>query len=644
VLRRPKADLAVLGAYVAISFGYVGWEVLPHPGRYLIGGPTRDPGIFMWSFVWWPHAIASWTNPFVSHALYPPDGINLTWTATSPGLALAFTPLTLLAGSAVAYNVAAVLMPALSAWTAYLLCRHLTSSLWASAVGGYLFGFSSAILVDELWGDIDITGAFLVPLVALVVVRYVEGELDGRGLAWRLGLLLAGQLWISLELGFTITLFLAIGLLLAFALVPGARPRLRASLLPIAAGYALGAVFAAPFALYAIGGLPPGGFGTEPVIGSDLLSFVVPTSDVAIGGTDWAAARFHAGNGAYIGPPALLIVCLFARRARRSHWARFLLAAIGIAAVLTLGSSLQVAGRETIWMPLRLTAHLPAFEDLFPFRLAVYVALASAVIVAVWAATTKGWLAYVLPALAVLALAPAVWHPTFRANVRWKPDRPAFFAESLYKSCIPRGETVAIFPFGYRGDALLWQAEAGFRFSVAGDGLQQVTRGTEPWESFDADWAVSQLNSNELGWPDADSLLAFAALHHVDRFVSVASSGYPSAADMRRFGPVQQIGGVLVAPACGQPSLATRDLTSFVARYRSQQKASRPNVGWCVGTNFVTLPQGLVPVGAFHGGRKAWFVAGQGVTCAAPPDRYKRRGFAPASLGVPDGTYVHYAP
>src|SRR5712692_316367 len=130
LMRRSRLDanLVVLLGYAAISFGYFGWRLLPHPGRLVIGF-AHDPQIFIWSFAWWPHAIATWTNPFVTHALYAPDGINLAWTPSSPGLALAFSPLTVLFGPVVSYNVAALVLPALAAWTAYLLCLELTRSV-----------------------------------------------------------------------------------------------------------------------------------------------------------------------------------------------------------------------------------------------------------------------------------------------------------------------------------------------------------------------------------------------------------------------------------------------------------------------------------------------------------------------------------
>ena len=328
--RRPRTNLLVLLGYAAISFAYFGWRLLPHPGRLLIGS-GHDPLVFIWSFAWWPHAIGSWTNPFVTHALYAPSGINLTWSTTVPVLALAFSPITVLFGPVAAYNVAAVLLPALSAWTAYLLCRHLTRSVWASAVGGYLFGFSNYILAQQLQGHLNLTGVFLLPLIALVLVRYVEGELGAGGLAWRLGVLLALQLGISTEIALTLTVVLAVGLVLGFWLLRDARSRLRSSLVPIAAGYAVGAVLAAPLVVYVLRGFPPGSFANVRGYGTDLLNFVVPTRVIGVGGSSFRSIAMHfpgydVKTSAYVGLPTLFIVAAFALRSRHAAGARFLVA------------------------------------------------------------------------------------------------------------------------------------------------------------------------------------------------------------------------------------------------------------------------------------------------------------------------------
>src|SRR5204863_9021563 len=135
------------------------------------------------------------------------------------GLAIPFAPLTLLVGAVASYNVAALLLPAVGAWTAFLLCRYVTRAFWPALVGGYLFGFSAYVVAQSL-GHPHMTAVFLLPLVALVVVRYVRGELTGRGLACRLALVLDWQLWLSSELSFTLAFALLVTLAAAFAFLP----------------------------------------------------------------------------------------------------------------------------------------------------------------------------------------------------------------------------------------------------------------------------------------------------------------------------------------------------------------------------------------------------------------------------------------
>jgi hypothetical protein len=643
VLRRPKVDLLVLAAFAVVSFAYFGWRLLPHPGRLAVG-QSGDYDIFIWSFGWWPHAIATWTNPFVTHYLYAPSGINLTWTASSPGLALLFSPLTVLFGPTLAYNAAAVLLPALAAWTAYLLCRHLTGSLWASLVGGYLFGFSSPMLGQLLAGHIHVTGVFLVPLVALAVVRFVEGELTPRALTWQLGVLLAAQLWISTEFAFATTLMLALALALALWLLPAQRLRVRAALPPIGAAYLLGGLLALPFLAYALIG-----FHTGRIInleggggGADVVNLVVPTKTTGVGGSSLTSVSSRFGSSTaslYLGLPTLVIAALFAVRARTSRAARYLVALLLASLLIVLGPWLFVAGHKLIPLPWDLARHLPLLHDVVPFHLAAYVTLAAAVIVALWTATTKGLIyprPYLLPALAVAALVPAVWrtsYPTFRPVY---PERVAFFTHDLYKSCIPRGATVAIF-----GNQLLWQSEAGFWYRAADGGLAPVPETGKPLTSFDAELFTREIGSN-YARPTMDRVLGFAAYHRAVRILT--RGDYPSAAQLRTLASVQRIGGMLVAPACNRPPFTARELAAAAARYRQELKTSPPNIGWCTGGAFHPIRVGLYPAGALTGATKAIYVKGQGITCSQPPAGYTHRGFASPDLGVPANTYPYYAP
>ena len=226
------ASLAAAAAYLGLSVLFFAIPVLPHFRRDLIGTGS-DPQLFVWSLGWWPHAVLDGHNPFVAHVLWTPNGSNLAWTTSIPGLALLLAPVTLAVGAVAAYNTAAILLPALAAWTAFRLCRHLTRSFWASVAGGFLFGFSSYLTAQEL-GHLHMTSVFLVPLAALALLRFLEGGLGGWGLVVRLGPLLALQLLFSTEVLFTLSLCLAAGLLLGSVVVPAQRRRIAATLPPLA--------------------------------------------------------------------------------------------------------------------------------------------------------------------------------------------------------------------------------------------------------------------------------------------------------------------------------------------------------------------------------------------------------------------------
>jgi hypothetical protein len=634
---RRAAALALLG-YAALSFAYFGWPLVRHPGRILVGS-TQDPQLYVWAFSWWPHAIASFTNPFVSHALYAPTGVNLTWTVSVPTLALAFSPLTALMGPTISYNVAALLMPALASWTAFLLCRRLTGSFWAAVIGGYLYGFSGSMLREEAWGNLHVTGIFLVPLFALVVVGFVRGELDGRGLAWRLGVLLALQLGISTEYAVTVTLMLAIGLALALLLVPDRRARLLSSLKPIGAGYALGCLLALPFLAYAAVGFVPTSIVPLGGTNTDLLNLLVPTQAIAVGGSTFKhlSSRFPDGGiGIYLGLPTLVIVVVYAARTWASRWTRFLVAALGVSALFALGSALQVDGHRLFALPWAAAERLPGLRNALPFRFGVYASLAAAVVVALWVASTRGRIysrPYVLPLLAVAALVPAAWQARYHEH----PVRVAFFTDGIYKRCLPPGETVTIFPFGGSFYSLLWQAETDFRFRLAEGGLQPVLKEGKALNAFDADPIVRELSYMDAVRPTVATLLAFAAQHHIGRFLVVLTNGYPSLAQLNALGRAQVIGGVRVSPGCGQPPLTTRNLTGYVEAFR---RADGENIGYCIGASFFTLPASLYPATP---AKHALAVEGRGLSCV-PPANYVRRGFATPDMGVPAHTYPLYVP
>jgi hypothetical protein len=463
-----------LAIYVVVSLGFFGAPLLLHGERDYIG-LGYDPQIFIWSLGWWPHAILNGENPFVTHAMWPATGVDLAWVTSVPGLALASAPLTLLAGPVIAFNVVTVLLPALAGWTAFLLCRYLTGSWWASLAGGYLFGFSSYMLGHTL-GHMHLTSVFLVPLVALTTLRYVHGKIARRALALQLGLLLGAQVWLSTEVFATLTVALVTSLVAAFVVVAEARDRLRSAVSPTLGAYAIACVVAAPLLGYALVDFHGGSINDPALFPADLLNFVVPTEATLLNIERGRALaeRFLgnvAENGAYLGLPLLAVVCAFAWQRRRQPGSRLLVVLLVLGIVADLGVALRVAGKDLVPLPWALAAELPGLSHVLPVRFSMYVALAAAVAAALWAASPRPppWARFALTVAAVVALVPAVTRDLWSTT----PTRPSFFANDTYRTCFHRDETVLI-PDAARMDATLWQAESGYRFRLANGSLSPV--------------------------------------------------------------------------------------------------------------------------------------------------------------------------
>lgn len=547
---RRRLDLApflALVIYSLAAFLIFGWRIVLRKHLSYVGTGV-DPQIFIWSFAWWPHAVLHAANPFITHAIWAPDGLNLAWTTSVPGLALLFAPLTLLAGPVTAFNVAAVAMPAAAAWTCFLLCRWLTSSVWASLVGGYLFGFSSYMLGQQE-GHLHLTSVFLIPLIALTALLFLEGTISRRRLALQLGLLLALQLSFSTEVFFTVTLAFATATAIAFATISELRPRLKGLLTAVAGAYLLALAIASPLVYYAISGFDTHSINQPRNFSADLLNLVVPTRLTLVSLREHSIAGHFLGNdserGAYLGLPILVAVGAYARVRRSTAEGRFLLVCGAVGLIAELGASLRVDGQQLTPLPLSLIDHFALFDNVLPVRLSLFVSLATAAMVAIVVATTRSrWTRVVLPIVAVIALLPNV------ASHAWitQPDNPRFITDRIYRVCLHLGENTLVFPGGARGDSMLWQAESGFWFKIAVGYLSPIVptsfRGFRAAHS-----ALAQTTT-------ARDILALARAKHVHAIVIDRRHDQP----WRSLLPGQplQVSGVLLFRVPDQPTPPNR--------------------------------------------------------------------------------------
>jgi hypothetical protein len=135
--RRRTQYLVPLLVYACLSLAMFGPWVLGRMSTWFLSASTQDGSIFVWTFRWWPYAISHHIDPFYTTAAWAHGGINLSWVTSVPAPALAMSPVTAAFGPFFSFNLAELAAPALAAWTAYLLCRHLVGSFLPALAGGF---------------------------------------------------------------------------------------------------------------------------------------------------------------------------------------------------------------------------------------------------------------------------------------------------------------------------------------------------------------------------------------------------------------------------------------------------------------------------------------------------------------------------
>jgi hypothetical protein len=533
--------------YLLVAILTIGRYALRHPSTVCACVGTSDPAAYMWALSWWPHAIMHGVNPFVSHVLWAPTGVNVAQGAMIPTAAIAMTPLTAIAGPVVSYNALSVLGPILAAFTSYLLCRRLTKRELPAVMGGYLFGFSSYEFA-QLTGHLNLTLIFLLPLAVHLTIRRFSQEISRTVYVTMMAFIFILQAGLSTEL-------LAVSVLIGGVLMLSALWFVRAPMRPyvtsliaetIGAGI-IALLLAAPFFYYALvsGSFPKGAPGLSDTYGLDLLNPVFPTYVTWLGHHDFLALGLSYESSNVTEADGYLSVALIAafafwmfRRETPQVLRRIILLAVALTFILSLGSHLHIASIVTITMPFEWLRNLPVFNDLIPSRIIVFTTLAMALGIAMWLAI-PGRLAvarWCLVFAGVLLIFPNMLRPLYGVP----PRNPAFFRTSEYQRYLKRGETVLVLPFGSNDVSMLWQAETGFYFYMP----EGYVSGVVPAPFYHELTAV-QLVGNVA--PPAPALGAFIREHAVsDVVLDPRATGSWPALLMQLGLRSQTVGGVLL--------------------------------------------------------------------------------------------------
>ena len=420
-----------------------------------------------------PFALERGHDLLVTHHLNYPDGVNLMWNTSLvlPGLLLG--PLTTRMGPVLSFNLLLVLAFGLSSWCAYLAIRRFVPGHLAATVGGLVYGFSPAARGQV--GHLHMSLAFLVPLLLLALHHLlVDQRRPPLLVGAALGLMAGCQLLIGEEL---LAMTGLLGLVLFLLLVLGNLRRLQGRVAyALTALLAAAAVFAAvaawPLSVQLSGPQRVDGDIQERNRSNDLQGYVLPSlqQEIAPRAAAERVRRFAGGNSAYLGIPLLLVLAAIGFRWWSRAVVRVALALLVASAVLSLGPTLLVGGRDTgIWLPWSLFERLPLLPNLIPSRLAQLTALFAGLLLAlflhaVW--RQGGWRRLAAAAVGLVVLAP-LW-PSGNV-IAEQVTTPAFFTGPAVRQ-LPRDGVSLVLPFPNPAISLpmTWQAEADLWFRMPG--------------------------------------------------------------------------------------------------------------------------------------------------------------------------------
>jgi hypothetical protein len=460
-------QLALLACYLTAGIAAT-WP----RAAYLTGKvpAVRDVSSYVWDLWWVARQVAHLGNPWFTHQMAAPAGMQLGFDTTMPLAGLVMAPVTLAFGPACSFFLLTITMPGLLCYVMYRAAR-----LWLRPPGaiaaGALFGLSSMLAWQD-WYHLNIAiGALTLPMTVEAAVRLRRRP--GRGPGIILGLTLGASVLINQE-----TAVMAVGLA-ALILAPWlARRPAMARLAPVSAAVLVAAAVASPQLIAMARQAGEGGAAAPPaalargygLYGAQLPGLFGPSPRVADFGLPGLAALYQYRQPAEGVPTFGLMLTVLAAAGLAVSWRRgsaWLLALLWLGcAALALGTTLYAGHREYVplaaaWHGARVSLALPytwliRIPGLSALREADRLALPGLVPAALLAGSAVDWLRSRARPLMVAALALAVleagWagipHRGTMLTALPALDRPIAADRS--------GSIVVDIPFGLRGGIPLY--------------------------------------------------------------------------------------------------------------------------------------------------------------------------------------------
>jgi hypothetical protein len=473
-------DALAIASFLAVALFVTAplWLNLDHEIR----DDPQDQAFFEWMLAHGARVLTDGVYPFFSDRMNYPDGVNMMANTSVLAVSLPLTPITLLFGPHVSFNVFLTGALALTGASWYLvLSRRVVASRLAAWVGA-LFATFAPSMIAHANGHPNIVSQFLVPLI---IWRTTELRVPGRTV--RNGLLLGGlliwQAFINLEILFMTAVGLGV-FCVAMGLVRRKRHRGEALAflrgLSVAAAVAVAAL-AYPLSVQFFG--PQSYQGLSVYVrsfGTDLGSFTAYSTHSVAGNPEipLKLAQNPSEQNAFFGWGLVILffgLILWLRRSATVLILGFLALLFG---AMSLGPRIYLNGKDTgvpgIWAFLH---HLPVLNSAVPTRWAMAIAPVVGIMLALGCQRaaelvrtqphTRGPVRVAMITAVAMALVPLV--PVQITAVKMDPV-PAFVTSGQWRQYVDDAHTVVTLPLPDSSypDPLRWSAYTGQDMRIAG--------------------------------------------------------------------------------------------------------------------------------------------------------------------------------
>ncbi|HEY7273263.1 MAG TPA: hypothetical protein VH502_11055 [Actinoplanes sp.] len=473
-------DVLALVSFVAVALFLTAplWLHLDH----VLRDDPQDQAFFEWMLAHGARVLTDGAYPFFSDRMNYPDGVNMMANTSVLAVSLPMTPVTLLWGPHVAFNVFLTLALAVTGISWYLvLSRQFLSSRLAAWIGALFCTFAPS-MISHAGGHPNIVSQFLVPLI---IWRTLELRRPGRvirnGLI--LGALLVWQAFINLEILFMTAVGLSIFCLVMWPSRHRSRPAEAITFVRglVVAGSVALAVLAYPLCVQFFG--PQSYRGLPEFVrnfGADLGSFTAYAQRSIAGNSETAArlAQNASEENAFFGWGLVILIFGLAVWMRRNLAVLTLTGIAVLFAAMSLGPRIFLNGINTgvtgIWSMLH---SVPILNSAVPTRWAMAIAPIVGILLAIGCQRAVDLVRAQPQALGpvrvagiaavAMALVPLVPTPL---QVAPMDPVPTFVTSGMWRQYVDEHHTVMTLPLpdSTYPDPLRWSAYTGQDMRIAG--------------------------------------------------------------------------------------------------------------------------------------------------------------------------------